>query len=65
MLFRGVQQGSTLNPLLFLVYIYELQSDFLQSIIYNFADDTNLLFPIKRPGTIESVMNHELKLLVQ
>ena len=32
---------------------------------YNFADDANLLFPSQKLGTNESVMNHELKLLVK
>ena len=34
-------------------------------IIHHFADDTNLLFPAEKLGTIESVVNHELKLLSQ
>ena len=32
MLFRGVQQGSTLSRLLFLVYIYELQRFFYNQL---------------------------------
>ena len=61
----GVLQGSTLGPLLFLVYIDSLQSAFSKSIVYHFADDTNLQFPAKNIGTIESVVNDELKLLSQ
>ena len=50
---------------MFLIYINGLQSIFSKSIVHHFADDTNLLFPSKKIGTIESVMNHELKILVQ
>ena len=38
---------------------------FSKSIIHHFADDTNLLFPAKKLGTTEFVVNHELKLLSQ
>ena len=53
-----VPQGSILGPLLFL-------GAFSKLIIHHFADDTNLPFPDKKLGTIESVVNHELKLLSQ
>ena len=61
----GVPQGSTSGPLLFLLYINDLQSVFSKSITHHFADDANLLFPSKELGTIESAISHELKLLVQ
>ena len=43
----GVPQRSTRGPLLFNLYIKDLQSVFSKSIIHYFADDTNLLFPNK------------------
>ena len=51
--------------MLFLLYINDLQSAFLKSVVHPFADDTNLLFPAKKLGTIKSVINDKLKLLVQ
>ena len=51
--------------MLFLLYINDIQSVFFKINVHHFADDTNLLFPAKKLGTIESVINHELKLLVQ
>ena len=61
----GVLQDSTLGVLVFLLYINDLQSVFLKPVFHNFADDTNVLVPAKELGTIESAINHELKLLVQ
>ena len=47
------------------MYINDLQGTFPELIIYHFADDTNLSFPAKKLGTIESVINDELKPLSQ
>ena len=59
----GVPQGSTLAPLLFLIYINDLNNALDKSKVNHFADDTILLFGKKCPSKISRFMNNELKLL--
>ena len=59
----GVPQGSLLGPLLFILYINDLQnsSEILSFIC--FADDTNLFLSHRNPNTLIHMLNSELKLV--
>ena len=61
----GVPQGSILGPLLFIVYINDLNtvSDILRTIM--FADDTNLFMSGRNLDEIELKLNEELKWVTQ
>ena len=50
--------SSTWGPLLFLIYIKDLNNVLDKGIVYHFADDNNLLF-----GKLCYVMNNGLKSL--
>lgn len=55
-------KGSTLAPLLFLLYINDLTNALEKFIAHHFADDTNLLYGNKNPFVKSVVINCKLKL---
>ena len=59
----GVPQGSSLGPLLFLVYINDFRLCLDNTESGHFADDTFILYSNKKPKTIETIVNTELKLV--
>ena len=60
----GVPQGSVLGPLLFLIYINDLEKGVISSVKF-FADDTMLFSVVEDPTISANNLNHDLELISQ
>ena len=56
---HGVPQGSVLGPILFLLYINDLSNAIIFCRIYNFADDTAILYTEEDPRRLKKRVNIE------
>ena len=59
----GVPQGSVLGPLLFLIYVNDLQNSIIYSTAFIFADDTAINYANKSLKALKKRINIDLKLL--
>ena len=61
----GVPQGSILGPLLFLIYINDMNTAIKNSTTFHFADDTYLKYSSSCENNIRNKINEDLSLIFE
>ena len=64
MISYGVPQGSVVRPLLFPMYIDDLNEAISYLLVHHFTDNTNVLFSNKSLEKINKYINHDLAQIV-
>lgn len=59
----GVPQGSTISPLLFLVYLNGMNSLNLHGTLFTFADDTALAYSVGDEDDLEKVIEEDVQVV--
>jgi hypothetical protein len=62
---KGVPQGSILGPLIFNIFLNDMFDFMSKACIYNYADDTTIVYTDSVLSKVKEVLNQEVGVLVQ